>query len=388
MINKITKNRTITNENILFYSAYAMMVISSSLIVNIESRLFYATKIISVLLFISTLFLQKTTPKTIIKKLIIVIIIVIVFYQTKSISLLYFTVAVIASKNIKLEKIAYLDVFFRFSGLFITITLFLLGIIEEYNLYRIDEGVSSIRHSLGYAHPNTLFMHVFIIAIDIIVLRYNKLNFKTLLILNFFLGVFSNITSSRTGMIVFICLSILIFLQKKFNILNKSKIIRIIITYSISIFTLSTYFLVYAYNNSSSLVYILDTMITGRIRSAAYYWNTYGLSILGQPTNRLSTIDALLTNQRAYILDNVYFNLLISQGVVFTIIYIVLYTKLIKKLFNEKNEIAILLIFTFFVYGLTEGIPLNIEFNYTALLLGNIIAQKKLSLKKTMVIET
>ena len=105
----------------------------------------------------------------------------------------------------------------------------------------------------------------------------------------------------------------------------------------------------------------------------SHFFHQYGISILGQITKRVSTGQAEVTGERALVLDNFYANLLIVYGIVFTAIYLLLHVGTSFYLVEKKRYDLLIVSTIIAIYGLVEGIPLNIDYNYFIVLFGMVI---------------
>ena len=79
------------------------------------------------------------------------------------------------------------------------------------------------------------------------------------------------------------------------------------------------------------------------------------------------------------ILDNLYASLSIRSGMIFLILYNILYVKLNKYLINNSYIYECIIITVISLYGLVEKAPINSELNFTLILLGLVIFRRKLN---------
>ena len=102
---------------------------------------------------------------------------------------------IIIRKNDK----SFIKVFFFSSLILFTLTIFLswVGILESNNLVRYKKEIITIRYSLGFEHPNTVFLYFLPLALGGYYLYNNKVSYYILLILSS--SILYNLCDSRTG---------------------------------------------------------------------------------------------------------------------------------------------------------------------------------------------
>lgn len=261
----------------------------------------------------------------------------------------------------KKEEKSFVKVFFISSIILFVLTIFLntIGVLENQNLIRYKNGEVIIRYSLGFDHPNTVFLFFLPIALGGYYLYSNKVSYYLVLLLSS--SILYKLCDSRTG---FLCMLSIILLHCTItsNFLNK-KTIKLIIKNSILIFTIITIITckLYGYNLTNPV----SKLFSGRPYYLNYYLkNNLAFSLLG--ANYI----------KEYYLDNFYMYMLAQLGLVGYSIYYLIYKEGIKKVITNKKYIVILIVFC--IYGLLESNVIIGSINFLfPILIKNIIISKK-----------
>lgn len=365
------------HSNKLFYIAYAIMVLNASLIKNIDITVSKFIIITYIILFMINTVLKRYSIKEFIIIHIGIILSLIILMKSKDVDIFIMIIVILSTAGINFRKVVKIDFFIRLLGVSFTILLSTIGITKDFIMYRFEDisNIAKIRHSLGFIHPNTLSVNIFILLLGYLFLRYKKIRNREYILIFLIMYIFGEITGSRTGSIS-IALTIFILIINKNTKLLDRKGIKTVITYSVVVCTIASLSLAIFYNYDLKFVNELNYMLTGRIKSANYFIDTYGFSILGQQIKLVSIIQSQQSYEQMRILDNLYVSLAVRSGIVLLVIYNYLYIKLNKWLLknNYKNETIFITIMT--IYGLIEKVPISPELNFTALLLGLVIYNK------------
>lgn len=358
-----------TTAEYMYYLGYALYMVAASFLVNIWSPLSIATKLAGIfLMLVGCVYGIRKIYKTDVLRNVLVLgaIALVALLLDKKLAMLF--VFVYAFSNCRFDSLVRIDFAVRLTGFIATCIFCSLGLAEDYVLqtYRVN-GELVLRHSLGYAHPNTCFLMIFVILVDYLLLRSIKTGRIRLLdvaVVVCIALIFSSITNCRAGTALIIFLAVVLYCQMKFHLLQHMRWLRTVLSYSTLLCMLLSFFFVFLYYKVPTLGQILNNILTKRISSMAYFLERYGLNLFPTLTERVSTQIAAETGVRALVLDNLYANLVISYGLIFTGVYLYLQTKTCK-LFVKNQRYEYLLIFTVFaVYGIVEGMALNLDFNY------------------------
>lgn len=216
-----------------------------------------------------------------------------------------------------------------------TIVLNFIGVLDSPNIIRYKNGIATTRYSLGFGHPNSVFLFFLPVALCGYYLYSNKKLYYILIILISLILYF--LSDSRTGMV---CIMLIILFHK---VLNKNSInnkyFRLCCDHSIIVFTIITIIVscVFGYNETN----IVSKLFSGRPYFLNYYIsNGQIFSLFGCELNEL------------YIVDNFYIFVLARLGLIGFCIYYFIYKKGIKLIGYSKVNILLLLVTC--IYGLLE----------------------------------
>ncbi|MDD3392079.1 MAG: hypothetical protein PHE54_00805 [Bacilli bacterium] len=223
----------------------------------------------------------------------------------------------------------------------LTIFLNKIGILPSYNITRYN----IIRYSLGYIHPNFVFLYFFFICIS----GYYAFDNQKLFVLITlpFAILFYNFSLSRTGIACYYILIFLIFIYKNnnYHLLNK------ISKYLFYILTILTIIFVMLYNQN--IFVQLDFLLSGRLANWSYFIKNGLLS---------SPIGKIHFSSTTYTIDNFFLVLFYDYGYVGYVIYSILNFISIKK--NEADKKFLICMVSFLIYGLCDSNTIVTSINF------------------------
>lgn len=261
---------------------------------------------------------------------------------------------------IRKNEESYVKTFLLCSLIFfcMTILLNIFGILESSNIIRYKYGEKTIRYSLGFGHPNLVFLFFLPIALCGYYLYGEKKWYYVLLISSSL--ILYAFCDSRTGLLcIFSIIFFHLFLNKK--ILN-NKFFRIFIDNFIIILTIGTFLLCLLFGHS------LSNRVSALLSGRPYYLKSYldkGMvfSLFGH------------SDISGYVIDNFYLFILIELGIFGFFVYFFIYKNGIKKSLYSKKYILIYLVFC--IYGLAETNMIIGSINFLfPILIKNIIERK------------
>ena len=322
--------------------------------ISVSRKYLYLLLVFMILMIVILIFSKRMTKNQLFRAFIILIIALIftIYYEDVN----FLISLILATLCINKKDDSYIKVFFYSSLILYLLTIFLnaMNIIPSHDMFRLADGTYKIRHSLGFTHPNEVFLYFLPIVLTGYYLYWDKRLFRAIvLIASIVLYTYS---FCRTGFVAVIILYIIDFLSKKkddFKLINK------IVPSLFIIFTLLS--VIIAIKFGDNLTNPISSLLSGR----PYYWNYY------IKNNLLITF---LGNNRVegFFLDSFYMYLLVQLGLAGFAVYLYTYYKsLCLMKFNKKYSIIIV---TFLIYGLFEANVIigSIQFLY-ALQLREII---------------
>ena len=316
-----------------------------------DSKLYFICLALASLALLFKILTDKYTKKEFIFIIVPIIVGISTFIVTKKPTLLLTVLCLIGMKNVSVDDTLKKMYYVRFFTFFLVIALAFIGILDNTKIEMWRNGGNSIRYSLGYGHPNTLHMTLFILVALYIYNRYDKLKnieYIVLIALNFFIYHFS---VSRTGMIITLLLIVLTIVSKiKFktiqNIIIKIPVIIFITLLLISFITGLLY-------EKVDIMDKVNKLFNGRVEYSNYYLETYGFSLFGNN----------IQNDRNAIIDNGYLYMYIQFGIVGFLYLSMLYFKIFKKIKKDKDLRKAILTICFLIYIFIESFSPNIFMN-------------------------
>ena len=125
-----------------------------------------------------------------------------------------------------------------------------------------------------------------------------------------------------------------------------------------------TFALAWLYSLGISAIIALDIVFSGRLSNIVYYYDSLGMSLFGG-----ELLEVGKTN------DSFYGFVLIGLGLVTFFLAIFAYQHLEKKLCIINQPLAIV-VFSFFLYGLSERLWMNVDYNIFMLAFAEVLYSK------------
>lgn len=210
---------------------------------------------------------------------------------------------------------------------------------------------NSIRHSLGFTNPNALAMQSLIISFEFILLYYNK-KIRVLLIVFFFSYIVDFYSGSRTTSFILLIVMILLLVYKCKPQFFENYFVKKIIIHSYLLFFLITFIVTVFFFYGNHFALQLDSIMSFRLTNISYYLKLLTINLFG---NDLSVYERTL--------DSSYGFIILGLGIIPTLLYGFLFNRLFKCFYNEFNYLCIIFMFCFMIYGLSERLWLNIDYN-------------------------
>lgn len=245
---------------------------------------------------------------------------------------LIFSIIIMKKNNHDFIKIFFISSIILY---IVTIILYLLNILPDANMIRYVDGVIQRRYSLGFSHPNEVFLfYLPIVLSGYYLFHHKKLYYIIIILISFILYKLSLCRTGFYTVIIFLIL-VKIYPQKTIK-KSKSYLLKNIFL----IFTVFSILIAYLYGND--LTNNISRLLSGR----PFYWNYYITH------NKMFTIFGN-NKTEGYYLDNFYIYLLVQLGIIGTYIYYKINKISISKL--SQDRIFIIILLTFLIYGFTEA---------------------------------
>lgn len=348
------------SKSIIFYIAWIMMVIHIC-IANSSMQEYSSSTIsyIAMALFCIKIVIQKNYN---LRELVLIICLCFFSYCSYKASddmrVLWFAIVLVASKEIEFDR----AVKYSFWTILICCIVFFgcykVGISQQ----TLVNSVRGVRSGFGLGHPNMCSAYYSILMILYVYLKFDFIKIRKLVILAIGSFAIYYFTKSITGFIVSILALIIVFVLK-YMPLKRINLRIIILGLLIGILAFTILPIIY-----DSRFVELDTLLTGRIHQANFYFHKYGISFFGNNVNA-----DLLSEYRDNILDIGYAKMLINDGVFFYCCVVFGYMISLIWACKEGKRSLVALMSCFIIYMFTENVATYIFMNVTMLLFSEIL---------------
>lgn len=204
----------------------------------------------------------------------------------------------------------------------------------------------------------------FYAVVTLYLMTYKNVKMRVIAIISGLTYLVYRYTGCRTGIVCAGILLVLLVIFKSERI-RKSKVVKILAMSIPTLCMAASIVVVYMYNAGNSWAIFINSLTQGRIKLGCQFVNTYNPKIFGQP----------LAENKGY-LDSAYLDMYLCYGILFTIIWIVFTTIVIKWLFEKENYIGIAIIVSYAVFGTGETFLPNCFLNPSLLLYGEYLMEK------------
>ncbi len=324
--------------------------------------------IIKIILDVYEIYLKRELARIDYKYLLFFILSVISVIVSRSKTIAYFDIFVLASKDINFKRLLKVTLYVLIGTAIYTLISCLCGLIVDILVYRGD----NVRHSFGWTSPNQLMIVIFEIISIYMYLKKDKLKWYDFVISIVLLGVGYYFTGSRMCLLATLLLLVLFALVKYTNIhklFNKIKWLFYSVPVLLSILILG---LTIAYKHYDLTK--VDDYLTGRLLYGSMAIEEYGIKPFGD--------NIIFTGQRAegeleeleynYV-DSSYLKILINYGPFMLVAILIFLILLTRYSFNKKDYYLLSIILVIELYCFMDSFLFCIELNPYLLLLCNII---------------
>ncbi len=306
-------------------------------------------------LIITDFVYKPISKKTLIKISLTFLIITIVSVTSKKYYLLFALLAILAIRDLNIDKVITRDAIVRCGLLALEIIMFILKAGDSH--WQVS------RLTMGFDHANTFGCELMIVGIEFLYLTRKSKNPLSLIVCLFFVVANYVIARSRSSMII-LSLAIIFFLIFKFKIsILKNKPIQIFIRNSFLILTLVSFGLFFLYRLGNPLAIKLDSLFSSRIFLASHYLDVYGVNLFGNEILKSGLAGAYIGDNWYYVLDMSFINFVLSYGIIGWLVFAYLFNITFKSLFNEKKHGLVLVLLLVLIYGMMENYAFIIGHN-------------------------
>lgn len=298
---------------------------------------------------------------------------IISFFITKSMTLVYFPVLIMSSKDVEFKKIVKVTLVIQILNLIFMIISCKMNIIEDLIVYREN----FLRHSLGSASPNCLILQVFQICMLYVLVESNEKKIYSFLILGVIASVIYFITDSRMGIFCILLLIIAYYisdLEFVKRLLDKLKIFFKALPILLASVVIVLTFLHKTYNLEK-----LDIVSTSRLQYSSEAVEKYGIKLFGNKIVWIGQRTDVENDGSAYnYVDSSYLNILLNFGVVVFAFILYCLVRMTESAYKNQNYLLVLLIAIMEVYCFLDSWLMGMQFNTILFTLSEIIYPLKL----------
>lgn len=366
---KIKKRMTLSAKSLYFFSFALWFVLEFMLKTSLyaDSDLKNIDKVINIFLLMSLMvilvYFQKYNFTNSILIAVVSIIVLIVSLRSGEFSYICLWLFIIAANNISFTKVVELTYILLTVLIISVVLLCFLGVFEDFVLFRNGQ----MRHSLGFAHPNTLGERIFQWLICRVYLRWKKIDIKDIVVMLLSLAVVFYVANSQTAticillLIVFILIYLLLIRHFK---TAKSAFWIFVFSLSILFPVVSIYLAIAGIKNT--FFFELDYALSHRFLFANKVYLLYGSTLLGQNIYIPGGFGELKGLSERLWLDNAYAYIWLKLGSVFLILFIYIYWETLYRF--RKYCYITLVLFLYALYGLMEQSLVQLTHNIFLLL--------------------
>ena len=290
---------------------------------------------------------------------------------------------IVGAVNTEREKRIKTAFYASIAGMFAVIASYSIGIININVTNSLREGISVIRYSMGFSHPNAFATLVLQFTVFYIYIFFSKVKTISIIILLFVNYCAYKVTYSRTSFLLS-----LLFLMLVFGLKNLSKqkmkkmwswILNNITKIALFAGAIGTVYIAVNYEKNLGILSLLesgDTLQT-RVRLWGEALKIYPVTFWGQVVNVVKSSEYDFEQGRGVVLDNAYLFSLLSYGIIPTSVLVILYYKILKYEYFRKSSLFIICIIVFVLLGFTEKYFVSLMYNFTMLGLADVFYEAK-----------
>lgn len=340
---------------ILWYSVEIIYnsTLKSIMGIPVEKISGVVTWLVFALLMVQIVLFQSYTKKELIVIAVITLPIVVATVLSGQRTMMSAWMFVVASKNTELDHVIRTAYKILLIMVPVIILLCLSGFIENGVLMR----GSVLRYSLGFSHPNQLGLRVFqLVACHCYVHKdnLNKLNYVFVFLATVFLVMVPNsqaayITTGTLLFMLFLCRYIMDHKPIYMKLYERCILF--------GAFCLNLFSIIFSGINVSENFFLarLDSWLSSRFSVCHKVWVMYGVSFFGQRIYVTEEERRLVGIKSALWLDNAYVSILLRYGILVFMIFSICYLYLIKVVEMQKNDVLVIILFLYALYGTIES---------------------------------
>lgn len=273
---------------------------------------------------------------------------------------LFSAIAIISMRKTHIERNR--SILFWVGILGVLLCFYLTSDTREAIRYVNGEWVSMTKRS------NIAYISFFAVA-NLYLMAYKKYSFKVIGVICLLSYCAYKYTGCRTGMICSAVLLLLLFLYR-YKWFQKSKVVKFFACATPIVCYMGSVIMVLLYNSGNTVAILANYMLQGRLKWGSAFMSTYTPKLLGQKLAE----DFSLSN--FMVLDCAYLDMYLCYGILFSILWIVSTTYVIRWLYRKNDFVGVSIIIAYSVFGMAETFLPNCFLNPSLLLYGECLLEK------------
>ena len=361
----------------IVYAIYLVFSLLSLVSINYSDHVSFILRIIRYLCYLFFAIVIILNYKKISKLdilLFVISLLVVIFSKNKH--LITIILIIISMKYFDLKKVIKISLVTFSAFLTLCVIFSLIGIIPDWTFTR----GSIIRHSLGFIYPTDCFsIYLVIIFLYFAVFQksYKILSIILLELLNILLYFYTNGRMSFYLINIFLIIMVLLKNKKIYNFSTNLLKANFVKTFSYLLpFLLSVFFafLVFSYNQGMKYAYVIDDILSERIRLTSSAFDKHHITLFGEQikwngwggygyrdTNKMEAFEYNFV-------DSSYPRILLDYGLVFTFIVLIGYSLILNYYIRDNNLIMYLIFIFILLWSVIEPSIINIPKNILVVL--------------------
>ena len=363
------ENRKLDSQTLLWYG---MEILFKSML-SLPAIENYVTYFVSFLLFIQIAFFQTYEPDELVEIVLISLLIIVITINSNEFYIMSSWLFILAFRDADLDKVVKIAYKLLTIGIMLIVGLSVIGAIPDRILYR---GMT-VRHSMGFSHPNQFGLAVFQWVLCRCYLRWHILRPMDYILLGIIAFAVHRIADSQTAVVCILMVLMFTLFSKTmeyFDIRYEFLLYKVCTCGSI-IFMVGSLILTWIDVKQYPFFRLFDLLMSARFSVCHQILKLYGSTFLGQPIYVGNAARTMLGITYDTYMDNAYVTLWMRYGLIFALLFIVVYIAQ-YKLFREFPKVTMVL-FIFSIYGIMESGLYQLYHNIFVLLFAYLLYQEK-----------
>lgn len=285
------------------------------------------------------------------------------FVINRDSSIIKLVILLLGATNIDLKKIIRSYFWIILTGMIIMIVLSQLAIVENL-VYGRGDGSDTVRNSFGLLYPTNFSARIFILTLCYSYLNDFKLKWWELVSIGLVTYMTLVTTDGRLD-VYSILLILIIILVKKMNT-NYQRLLSCASLFVIPFSIIFTFITTVFYNPENKLFFILNRLLSGRLRLGREAFSEYNpFTLFGQviESNGWGGLEGKNLNLAEYFyIDSSYLKILFYQGVVVFVIMIMIIIYSQYKFFMQKKYNIVFVFALMGIYSIVSEFLIKPEY--------------------------